>query len=85
MKKTSAKTSTLKRAINPMPKNVRALLIKRGLLDRYNARPAYQRNDYIGWITGAKLEQTRQKRILEMLDELNEGNRYMRMKWNPSR
>ena len=47
MKKVITKKSTLKRDINPMPKHIRALLIEHGLLKLYNARPAYQRNDYL--------------------------------------
>jgi len=64
-----------------MPKNIRALLLKHGLLKLYNARPPYQRNDYLGWISGAKLETTREKRINQMLEELKEGDRYMKMRW----
>src|SRR5688572_14857905 len=45
MKRTSTRKSTLKRDINPMPKNIRAALIGQGLLKLYIARPAYQRND----------------------------------------
>ncbi|HSG43712.1 MAG TPA: YdeI/OmpD-associated family protein [Anaerolineales bacterium] len=30
------------------------------MTDAYNARPPYQRNDYIGWITRAKREETKQ-------------------------
>lgn len=29
-------------------------LNQRGLLEAYHSRPAYQQNDYIGWITHAK-------------------------------
>ena len=64
-----------------MPNNIRALLIKHGLLKLYNARPPYQRNDYLGWISRAKLETTREKRINQMLEELKEGDRYMKMRW----
>jgi uncharacterized protein YdeI (YjbR/CyaY-like superfamily) len=64
-----------------MPKNIRARLIKYGLLKLYNARPPYQRNDYLGWISRAKLETTREKRIHQMLEELKEGDRYMKMRW----
>jgi uncharacterized protein YdeI (YjbR/CyaY-like superfamily) len=60
------------------------LLEARGLMDAYRARPPYQQNDYIGWIQRAKLESTRQKRLNQMLDELERGGVYMKMKWNPS-
>jgi uncharacterized protein YdeI (YjbR/CyaY-like superfamily) len=51
-------------------------------MDTYRSRPAYQQNDYVGWITRAKLPATRQKRIQQMLDELESGGVYMKMSWN---
>jgi len=75
------KKSTLKRDINPMPRNIRTLLVRRGLLELYKARPPYQQNDYLGWIARAKLETTKQKRIDQMVDELKQGDRYMNMRW----
>jgi uncharacterized protein YdeI (YjbR/CyaY-like superfamily) len=83
MKKVQPRKSTLKRRINPMPKNIRAALNGQGLLKLYNARPAYQRNDYLGWISRARLEATKEKRIDQMLMELKLGDRYMKMRWNP--
>ena len=83
MKKVNTSSSTLKRNLNPMPKHIRALLIRHGLLKLYNARPPYQRNDYLGWIYSAKLETTKEKRINQMLEELKQGDRYMKMRWNP--
>jgi len=65
-----------------MPDFFRKALEARGLMDAYLARPPYQRNDYIGWVTRAKLEATRQKRLNQMLDELERGGVYMKMKWN---
>lgn len=67
----------------PMPDFFRDALNARGLMDAYRSRPPYQQNDYIGWIVRAKLESTRQKRLNQMLDELEQGGVYMRMKWNP--
>lgn len=67
----------------PMPGFMRDALATRGLMDAYLARPAYQRNDYIAWITRAKREVTRVKRLMQMLDELERGGVYMRMKWHP--
>ena len=81
----SRKTSGLKRDINLMPRNVRSLLVKKGLLELYKARPAYQQNDYLGWISSAKLEVTKQKRLNQMLDELRAGDRYMKMAWKGSK
>jgi uncharacterized protein YdeI (YjbR/CyaY-like superfamily) len=66
-----------------MPDFFREALDARGLIDAYRSRPPYQQNDYIGWIVRAKLESTRQKRLNQMLDELEQGCVYMRMKWNP--
>lgn len=62
-----------------MPAFVRDALIERGLMDAYSARPPYQRNDYVGWIARAKREETRQRRLDQMLAELGSGDRYMKM------
>jgi len=64
-----------------MPDYIREALSARGLMDAYRARPPYQQNDYIGWITRAKLEATKKKRLNQMLDELERGGVYMKMKW----
>jgi uncharacterized protein YdeI (YjbR/CyaY-like superfamily) len=66
-----------------MPDYVLEALEGAGLKETYDERPPYQRNDYIGWITRAKLEETRQRRVQQMLDELAQGDVYMRMDWNP--
>ena len=68
-----------------MPAFVRAALNGKKLIKAYEARPDYQRNDYIGWIARAKREETQQKRLAQMLDELARGGVYMKMKWNPGR
>ena len=68
-----------------MPDYVRLALEQRGLMDDYESRPAYQQNDYIGWITRAKRQQTREKRLQQMLDELELGGVYMNMPHPPSR
>jgi uncharacterized protein YdeI (YjbR/CyaY-like superfamily) len=73
----------LKRARNPMPAFVRDALVQKGLLDAYCNRPAYQQNDYLGWINRAKRDETKQMRVEQMLTELQLGNVYMKMKWNP--
>jgi uncharacterized protein YdeI (YjbR/CyaY-like superfamily) len=64
-----------------MPETVRDALKKRGLTTAYEARPAYQRNDYLGWIAEAKREETKAKRVDQMLDELEHGGVYMKMAW----
>lgn len=71
----------MKRQANPMPQFVRAALEDHGLRQRYDARPWYQRNDYLGWINRAKREDTKRKRLDQMLDELKSGDVYMKMAW----
>ena len=77
------KFSNLKRPRYPMPDFIRQALNEVGLMEAYRARPAYQQNDYIGWITRAKRQETIQKRLDQMLDELARGNVYMKMDWRP--
>lgn len=72
-------TSRIKRECYPMPDFIRAALATKKLTAAYDARPPYQRNDYIGWITRAKLSATQQKRLAQMLDELEKGDAYMKM------
>lgn len=69
---------------HPMPADIRAALKRAGVMDEYEARPAYQRNDYLGWIGRAAKDETRQKRIDQMLDELRTGGIYMNMSHQPS-
>jgi len=59
-------------------------LLSRGLMDAYQSRPAYQQNDYIGWITRAKQKATQEKRLNQMLEELEAGDRYMGMAYTPN-
>lgn len=68
----------------PMPDDVARALASAGLRGDYDARPAYQRNDYLGWITRAARPDTRAKRLAQMLDELREGGLYMGMPHGPS-
>lgn len=74
--------SNLQRPSNPMPDFVREALEARSLMEVYKRRPAYQQNDYIGWITRAKREETVQKRLAQMLDELERGDTYMKMRYH---
>lgn len=76
-------TSRLKRPRYPMPAFIRTALAEGGLMAAYKERPPYQQNDYIGWITRAKLPATREKRLSQMLDELERGDRYMKMAYRP--
>ncbi|MBT3714396.1 MAG: YdeI/OmpD-associated family protein [Anaerolineae bacterium] len=73
--------SPLKRPRYPMPDFIRDALEKHALAEAYYARPDYQQNDYIGWITRAKREETKQKRLVQMLVELEKGDVYMKMDW----
>lgn len=75
---------TLKRALNPIPGFVREALAERNLTAAYEARPPFQRSDYVGWITRARKEETRRKRLEQMLEELEEGDIYMKMRWTPA-
>lgn len=81
----SAEHSNLQRALHPMPEDIRQALEARGVLSAYYARPAYQQNDYLGWIGRAKRPATREQRLRQMLDELEAGGVYMRMAHPASR
>jgi hypothetical protein len=78
---TKSEKSRLQRKLNPMPPFVRTALVARGLMKAYRARPAYQHNDYVGWITRAKREA---QRLAQMLEELAQGEGYMGMAWAPA-
>ena len=67
-----------------MPDFMRDALLEHGLEEAYGSRPPYQRNDYILWIDSAKREETRRKRLNQMLQELRDGDRYMKMAYRPS-
>lgn len=58
---------------------VREALEQHGLVQAFDRRPAYQRNDYLGWIARAKRAETQLKRLSQMLDELERGGVYMNM------
>jgi len=75
--------SSLSRPIHLMPEFVKEALLEQGLLDAYHNRPPYQQNDYIGWINRAKRAETRQKRLDQMLYELERGVIYMKMTHTP--
>lgn len=71
----------LSRPLNLMPLEIAARLDERGLRAAYDARPAYQRNDYLGWIARAKRPATQERRIARMISELEQGGVYMNMVW----
>ncbi len=64
-----------------MPEDVRRALLAADLMDLYLDRPAYRRDDYLLWIASAKREDTRNRRIAQMLKELEAGGVYMRIPW----
>lgn len=74
-------TERLTRPLKPMPQDVSSRLERSGLARRYAARPPYQRNDYLGWIARSKRPQTCEKRIDQLLGELERGDVYMGMAW----
>jgi uncharacterized protein YdeI (YjbR/CyaY-like superfamily) len=74
-----------RRVRHPVPVFIRRALADARVEEEYAARPPYQRNDYIGWIMQAKREETRQRRLRQMLDELEKGGVYMKMDHPPSR
>ena len=67
------------RTAQPMPEDVRLAIEERRVRADYDARPWYQRNDYLAWIARAKRTDTRASRLAQMLDELEQGGVYMRM------
>ena len=74
---------SLKRERHEMPEFVANALINSRLMDAYLTRPPYQQNDYVGWINNAKRPETKRKRLAQMLEELESGDRYMKMAWRP--
>jgi len=67
----------------PMPGNVRTALEKRNLMDAYLARPDYQKGDYLKWIALAAGPAAKQKRLDQMLDELENGKLFKGEPWTP--
>jgi uncharacterized protein YdeI (YjbR/CyaY-like superfamily) len=64
-----------------MPDVIRTALENAGFSDEYLDRPPYQHNDYLSWITRAKRQDTQNRRLAQMLDELRRGDVYMKMEW----
>ena len=64
-----------------VPKEYEDYLKEHGLFEEYKARAFYQQRGWIDWIESAKHEDTRQKRALKMLRELQTGQ-YMPSKAN---
>lgn len=71
-----------RKKILELPSKFKNILIMENLIEAYENRPFYQRNDYIHWITNAKREETKNKRLLQMIEELRDGKLYMKMEYN---
>ncbi|MCF7797661.1 MAG: YdeI/OmpD-associated family protein [Lentisphaeria bacterium] len=81
----AAEESNLRRPRYSMPGFVKQALEEHRLMAEYQKRPAYQQNDYIGWINRAERQETKEKRLHQMLEELEKGGVYMNMAHPPSR
>jgi uncharacterized protein YdeI (YjbR/CyaY-like superfamily) len=66
----------------PMTREISDALIDRDLRGAYDARPPYQRNDYLRWIRAAKTAETQARRLGQMLEELADGGVYMKAAWS---
>jgi hypothetical protein len=67
----------------PMPGNVRTALEKRKMIDANMERPAYQKDEYLKWIALAVGPLEKQKRLEQMLDELDKGGVFKGEPWTP--
>lgn len=79
MGKINPKKTNLERPIQLMPHDIKKKLEGAKVLEDYYSRPDYQKNDYLAWIARAKQPETREKRISQMLSELQQGGIYMDM------
>jgi hypothetical protein len=70
-----------KRKKQEMPELVLNALESENLMEAYHERPPYQQNDYLAWINHAKQDETKRKRLNQMLKELRGGTVYMKMLW----
>lgn len=64
-----------------LPRQYEKLLSEKNLLSEFKNRPYYQQSGWIRWIETAKQPGTKERRIKQMLDELEAGNLYMKMPW----
>jgi len=71
----------VKHFLHGRPDFVRKALIEHNLFEAYENRPPYQQNDYLSWILRAKREETREKRLSQMLEELAQDRVYMKMRY----
>ena len=64
------KTGSLTRVIHLMPDFVSEALQENNLMVAYYHRPAYQQNDYVGWIARAKRLETKTKRLSQIPNDI---------------
>jgi hypothetical protein len=65
----------------PMPGNVRGALAKRKLTETYEERPQYQQQEYLKWIAAAAGPTEKQKRLDQMLEEIEKGGVFKGEPW----
>jgi len=56
-----------------IPANIKKRLVEEKLLDKFNKYPFFKRKGYLQWIGEARLPETREKRLVQMLLELPMG------------
>ena len=78
-----SRSQFLNKAPQPMPGNVRGALAKNNLMDAFRARPAYQQDDYLKWITTAIGPAEKHRRLAQMLEELEKGGVFKGAPWTP--
>ena len=61
----SSDFSKLQRQKYPMPDFIKEALEEHGLMQAYKERPAYQQNDYVGWISRAKRQETKKRDLVK--------------------
>lgn len=69
--------------VPPMPGNVRGALAKKKLLDAFQARPDYQRRDYLKGIEHAFGTPAKQKLIDQLVADLEHGKQFLGKPWEP--
>ena len=72
------KKGNTRRVTSEMPADVKLALEENALRADFDHRPAYQRNDYLLWITRSSRADIRLKRLNQMLQELEKGGVFMR-------
>lgn len=77
---------TLKRALNPMPDEVLQALLTRNLLTAFRGPAAFFNATTISAGShGRGRKKPAPSAFAQMLDELEDGDIYMKMRWSPPR